>query len=200
MAKTNYGFFAKWKDFFVHPTYLFESLLLEPVERTATIIVPQLIILFAIHYFAYALQIAAGSKLGIPGVNIYPVSFVLFLGIAAMYFVFIHGFMRLLGGSGSMADTFTAYGYGVLFINYMNVLLMILALVCGVIYNLLAIIPFFLLVIFNIWSLVSFIIGLSVTHNVSALRTIFALILTGFVGMLVYLITSDLLLQILHSF
>ncbi len=199
MKEMHYGFFRKWKDLFVHPSEMFESLLLEPVERTATIIVPQLLILFVLNYFVYAIGDYTAFANLLP-TYFQNLGFSFILIVVASYFFFMHGFMRLLGGSGSIADTFTAYGYGVLFVSYTQIVCLVFAVILGFIYPLLALIPIVAMCVLNIWALISLIIGFMVTHNIGALRVIFAIILTSIAVMFVYMMTSGMLLDIFHSF
>jgi len=199
MKEMHYGFFRKSKDFFVHPSEMFESLLLEPVERTATIIVPQLLILFVLNFFVYTMGDYTAFANLLPN-YFQNLGFSFILILVASYFFFMHGFMRLLGGSGSMADTFAAYGYTALFVSYTQIVCLVFAVILGLIYPLLALIPIVALCVLNIWAMMSLILGFMVTHNIGALRVIFAIILTSITVMFVYLMTSGILLDILHFF
>jgi len=190
MAK-HYGFFAKWWDFFLHPSEMFESVLLEPVDRAATVVVPQFILVLSLFFFLSQLPHLFGGAAA-P----FKMTFTSYAFIIAVYFFFMHGFMRLFGGHGSVADTFISYGYGALFFNYTVFCCVILMFVAILIYPYLVFLPLLFLLVLEIWCIVSMIIGFRLAHGIGAGRVILAMLCTGILGMLVYLMTTDLLFSL----
>ncbi|MCX6708428.1 MAG: hypothetical protein NTW67_02140, partial [Candidatus Woesearchaeota archaeon] len=86
------------------------------------------------------------------------------------------------------------------FVSYTQIVCLVFAVILGLIYPLLALIPIVVMCVLNIWALISLIIGFMVTHNIGALRVIFAIILTSIAVMFVYLMTSGMLLDLFQFF
>lgn len=192
MAKAaHYGFFAKWWDFFLHPMFFYENVLVEGVERSATFLMPLLLLFLCFQSFVYRLPEMTGAAFRFGrflSLNLFLLSF-----MVVTFFFLLHGVLRLFRGGGSIGDTFVSYGYGVVFANLTFIVFAVLAVLAGLfIHPVLALILFFVYGVLVVWAAVSIILGLSIAHNIGFIRTVLALIVAGILATCVFFISTDI--------
>lgn len=172
--------------------FFYENVLVEGVERSATFVMPLLLLFLCLQSFIYRLPDMTGAAFSFGrylNLNVFMMSFML-----VVFFFLLHGVLRLFRGDGSIGDTFISYGYGLVFANLTFLVFAVLSILAGVfIHPFAALALFFLYGVLAVWAGVSIILGLSIAHNMGFIRTILALIVTGVLVTFAFLISTDML-------
>jgi hypothetical protein len=189
MKEMHYGFFRKWKDFFVHPTYLFESVVFEPLESSFMPLIPALAVVFA--YLMVVFQVSVQAMAMRFSVFDYIVLFVMTLFV-------IHGSFKLLKGEGALSDTFVVWAHVLVFSVLTQLILTVLILLGYFVGKWLMVVFAVISAVISLWAAVSSIIGYMTAHNIGVIRTILAMIVSSIVGGILFLVMYGYLFEILN--